>query len=153
MIRVLIVHFILWTVYCVFHIVCFIFYHMPILFILYFRIFYQSSFLAAIVVINACLVSKNSTELDKKSPVTEQLAIFVQSSWVSRVITAADSTPLNCPVQWPQYPVVTQLNSWAELCWVGSGPLILASRDISPTETNEVNNFTWYVSRRSDISK
>ena len=54
----LIVHFILWTVYCVFNIVHFMLYHRPtVLFILPY--IYQSSFLAATVVINACLVMPN----------------------------------------------------------------------------------------------
>ena len=51
----IIVHFILWTVYCVFYIMYFILYR-SLLFILYYHIFYQSSFLAATVVINVCLV-------------------------------------------------------------------------------------------------
>ena len=49
----LIVHFILWTVYSVLRILHYV---TSLLFILYYRIFYQSSFLAATVVINACLV-------------------------------------------------------------------------------------------------
>ena len=42
---------------CIF-IVCFILHHMPILFIfiLRYRMFYKSSFLAATIIVNACLV-------------------------------------------------------------------------------------------------